>query len=263
LTTTEDKDSYEDSNEQNINYLQNAFEFLHYACSSPESIRPILFYYSWQFFAAFFANSLFKWASHATSHGMHVEKLNSLTDVEIRFSEDGSLWRVVDCLTVLGIPTICGRWLPIPKNRCLEYEEMNGLSHHMPKRMKLSEILGFDVYRFCDEVNQRCAKLGVPPFGSFMRYINGELHGYILVFVASNIARYRPALWQSVIEGSDEIAVKMNRSVTDAYSHYVRGAPISTDYVDVGHNFMSIVKNILERAQNDDYLKKDFKGSFA
>jgi hypothetical protein len=133
----------------------------------------------------------------------------------------------------------------------------------MRDEMKLSEILEFDVSEFCGEVNQRCAKLVLPPFGSFMRYINEELHGYILVFVASNIARYRPALWQNVVEGSGEIAVKMNHSVTNAYSHYVRGAPVSPSYYDASHNFMSIVKNILERAQNDDYLKKDFKGSFA
>jgi hypothetical protein len=263
LTTTEDKDSYENSNKQNVSYLQNSLEFLHYACSSPESIRPILFYYSWQFFAAFFANSLFGWGSHAKSHGMRVEKLDSLNDVEISFSKDGSLWRLVDCLTVLGIPTICGRLLPIPKNSCLEYEETNDLSHCMRDSMKLSEFLEFNVHGFCGEVNQRCAKLGLPSFGSFMRYINEELHGYILVFVASNIARYRPALWRNVVEGSDKMASTMNDEVNNAYSHYVRGAPFSQDYFDSSKNFMNIAKNILERTHNDQYLKQDFKGTFA
>lgn len=192
-----------------------------------------------------------------------LDVIGDLHTCVISFSKDGSLWRLVDCYTVLGIPTICGRWLSISKNRCLEYEGTNDLGHRMRDEMKLSEILELDVRGFCDEVNQRCAKRGLSPFGSFMRYINEELHGYILVFVASNIARYRPALWQNVVEGSDEMAVKMNRSVTDAYSHYVRGAPISPHCLDAEHNFMSIVKNILERAQNDHYLKEDFKGSFA
>ena len=262
LTTAEDKDSYEDSNKQNVSHLQNALEFVRYACSSPESIQPILFYYSWLFFAAFFANSLFRWESHERGHGMSVEHLDSLKDVEVRFRNDGALWRLVDCLTVLGIPTICGRLLPIPKNSCLEYEETNDLSHHMRDSTKLSEILQFNVKAFCADVNQRCDKLGLPTFGPFMRHINEELRGYILVFVASNIARYRPLLWRTVVEGSDEMAAKMNDEVNDAYSHYVRGTHLTKDYVDPSYNFMNIARRILELTQNDQYLKQGFKGTF-
>jgi len=264
LTTMENKDVFKEDNIQNINYLKNALEFLQYSCEGSKSIQPILFHYSWQFFVAFFTNSLFQWASAPTGHGIHTTKLDALPDLRISFDGGGSFGKLVDCLTVLGIPTFRSLWLPIPENKSLRFEA-NDLHNRLPckKKVCLPELLDFDVDAFCREVEAKYQSSGYAT-NMEVRYINEEVLGYIIVFVASNIARYRPALWHKVIEGTDELATKMNHSVMDSYSHCIRGAPSSSPNipVDEEHSFINAVKRILGWAQNHHYLKEHFDGSF-
>jgi hypothetical protein len=81
-----------------------------------------------------------------------------------------------------------------------------------------------------------------------MQCINLELLSYVLTFVASNIARYRPAPWKKVIEGSEELSSRMHQRTEDAYSHYIRGNQVLTYYLDKECSFLYNIKTILDFA---------------
>ena len=253
-------------NVQNTTYLRNAFEFLRYARNSPEDIQPILFHYSWQFFAAFFKYTFFKWSSPAGGHGIHV-MLDGLDSIEIQFSgrPGGSFQRLVDCLTILGIPTIFGKWLPIPEKKSLTFER-NDLNHSFVGGTKwhFTNILDFEVSEFVAEVGEKYKNWG---FGVHdVRRVNEELLGYVVVFVASNMARYRPALWMKVIDASDEPSLRAHNTVIESYAHYMLGSQILRDqniYLPDNENFMGSVKQIMMLAQNEHWLQDHFNGSFA
>jgi len=148
----------------------------------------------------------------------------------------------------------------MPENKSLRFEP-NDLHNRLPRKVSLSQVLDFNVDAFYRDVEARYQSSGFHP-NMDVRHINKQILGYIIVFAASNIARYRPALWHKVIEGTDELAAKMNRSVMDSYSHYIRGAPSSNTPVDEEYSFINTVKRILELAQNDHWLKEHFSGSF-
>jgi len=255
---------------ENITYLKNAFEFLSYASNSPLEIQPILFHYSWQLFSSFFKHTFFKWNSRATGHGIRIGRMEGPTDVEVELIDrsTGSFQRLLDCLNVLGVPTLYGNWLPTPENKSLRFEK-NELPHSLANRRKcpLTDILAFmstdQARKFVEEASTIYREQGYSLYSDLVRSINEELLSYVIVFVASSMARYRPALWRKVIDASDESSSKMYDSVNDAYSHYMRGRPLSTHYVDIQHSFLSDTKEIIERTQNKHWLETHFNGSFA
>ena len=95
-----------------------------------------------------------------------------------------------------------------------------------------------------------------------MQCINLELLSYVLTFVASNIARYRPAPWKKVIEGSEELSSRMHQRTEDAYSHYIRGNQVLTYYLDKECSFLYNIKTILDFPQNETWIRDQFIGSF-
>jgi hypothetical protein len=258
------KNKYE-INLQNTTYLKNALEFLNFGYTSPKEIKPILFFYSWNFFLAFFKYSLFKWGSSASSHGMSVIINDDLNDLKIKFSRKstGTFQRLMDCLTVLGIPTICNKWLPIPKRKSLSYMK-NDLKNSFSSKDEflLTDFMKFGILDFEQEINQKYGKLGFNKFDESMRCINEEILSYILVFIASNVARYKPSLWRIVMEGGNELSYNFQKKIEVAYLNYTKGSREKTKGLDISCNFLMNAKNIFELAQNDRWLKDNFIGSF-
>jgi hypothetical protein len=249
---------------QNITYLKNALEFLRYARDSPQDIQPILFHYSWEFFTAFFKYTLFRWDSPTNSRGILATGQGTLDCVEIEFpGKSGSFRRLVDCLAVLGIPTIFGKWLPIPEKKSLRFV-VNDLKHSFPDigPYRLVDFLSFQVREFTSEIGRRYGGMGQRRFDDNLRSINEWLLSYVLVFAASHLARYRPTLWRGVIDGSDELSATMRNEVIDAYGRYVFGPPTQGFYYRSGRTFLSDTKEIMEMAQDERWLQDHFNGSF-
>jgi len=169
---------------QNITYLKNALEFLRYARDSPQDIQPILFHYSWEFFTAFFKYTLFRWDSPANSRGILATGQGALDCVEIEFpGKSGSFRRLVDCLAVLGIPTIFGKWLPIPEKKSLRFV-VNDSKYSFPNvgPYRLVDFSSFPVGGFTSEIGRRYGGMGQRRFDDNLRSINEWLLSYILVF---------------------------------------------------------------------------------
>jgi hypothetical protein len=209
---------------------------------------------------------LFTWNSSARGHGISARISDSLSEIEVGFSHKstGSFQRLIDCYSVLGIPTIFSQWLPFPKNQPPEYQK-NDLQHALSSECKyrLTDLLTFRVTDFENEIGQKYGKLQYKSFNDHLRSINEELLGYVIVFVASNIARYRPAMWRKVIDAQDDLSFRMHESTINSYSLYVRGAPVGqAGLCNSSENFLNDVKGIFELAQDEYWLTNHFKGSF-
>ena len=72
----------------------------------------------------------------------------------------------------------------------------------LTSNITLEKILQFEVQRdFTRKINQKYSL----PFGSELIYLNEEILSYIIIFIASSIARYKPVLWKKVISGADKL----------------------------------------------------------
>ena len=65
------KENLEKLANQNTSFLNNSYELRQETIRVTDSIKPILSYYSWQQFFAFFIYTLFKWPMHSGGHGLH------------------------------------------------------------------------------------------------------------------------------------------------------------------------------------------------
>ena len=84
----------------------------------------------------------------------------------------------------------------------------------------------------------------------------------MLVFVASNLARYKPTLWDRVIRGSDDLSSTLHKRILDAYVHYTSRTRIGQGFMLEEGNFLRSIKTLLELAQNRRWLADYFIVSF-
>lgn len=198
-------------------FLRNSHDLWKETQKVTELIKPILFYYSWQQFAAFFIYTLFKWPNPARGHGIRYlsgENPDNLREVEIEFQNKGFFRRLVDSFVILGHPTAYGSWIPITTKTEMTYLE-NKIGLRIPiGKIKFVEILDFEPRKFMVEFNK------LYPHRYYGAHLDYLLTDFLIVFVASNIARYRPKLWNSVLEGKQEEEAKFNLSVEKAYTKF-------------------------------------------
>jgi len=124
-------------------------------------------------------------------------------------------------------------------------------------------LLNFEVPKFVREVSQKYGKMGFGGFDDRLLFINEGIVDYVLVFVASNLARYKPALWEKVIRGSDDLSACLQKRIQEAHIHYTSGSRTRLRYQLEKHgNFLRSIQKLLELAQNDKWLADHFIGSF-
>ena len=58
------------------------------------------------------------------------------------------------------------------------------------------------------------------PDVDYNRNLDYRLTDYLVVYVASNIARYRPAVWRAIIDGSGQMKSRFNQRIRTAYINY-------------------------------------------
>lgn len=208
---------------QNIIFLRNANQLWSEAKNVTDSIRPILLYYSWQQFNAFFIYTLFNWGKPSQGHGVRynlgVEKPDEIEGISIEFHNNGFFRRLVDTFVVLGNPSAYGPWIPLGENQGLFFEENRIESRLTLNKMKLVDVLKFDPQKFDLEFKS------IYPKRYYGSHIDTLLTDFLLIFIASNIARYRPHLWQDILIGKGNIDAEYNLKLKKAYRNY-----------DVSHN---------------------------
>jgi len=192
---------------QNVALLKNAMELWRTAIRTSDAILPILYHYSWHCFNSFFLYSFFRWEpQHSGSHGIFINEWSeNVLDIQIKFLEDGIFQRLVDSLTLLGVPLAFSSVIPVFEGDQLVFDINR---HYLPsssKSLTVKKLLCFEPIQYGNELMSHKDKLiYCPHLGNFENSItfpNIALKKYIIIFIASSIARYRPVFWNSIITG--------------------------------------------------------------
>lgn len=206
--------------DNNTIFLRNSHDLWKETQNVTDLIKPILFFYSWQQFAAFFIYTLFKWPNPARGHGVHYhsgKNPDNLREVTIEFQNKGFFRRLVDSFVILGHPTAYGSSIPMPAKTEMTYRE-NQIGLKIPiGKIKFVKILDFKPSEFNREFKKKF------PRKYYGAHIDVLLTDFLIVFVASNIARYRPKLWNSILEGKQEEEAKFKLRVEGAYKRFNTG----------------------------------------
>lgn len=186
------KDINETLVDQNVTFLYQAKTLRDIAASSDRVVRPILYYYSAVQLLAFFTYSLVRIDQPHHHHGLKLTNLQDCNDAVIRFMDSGFLPRVLDVFGILGVPS---RFSPIiVRNK--EIERYEGALCRSNKSVSVADLVNAD-------------------FGGF--HLSHDIRYYILLFVASNFARYKPAIWNKILFGR---GTKLYLAIQKAYSEF-------------------------------------------
>jgi len=192
--------------EQNIVLLKNAIEFWRIALQTSPSVAPVLYHYSLHCFISFFSYTFFKWEpEHVRSHGIHISKWgDGIMDIEVRISKQGLFQRLIDTWTILGACLAFSRFLPSFKGNEIEFIPNRHSISSTSQSLSLEQLLAFNSDDFEREVNSDLGEKRIKCL--FLSDSNHtptiDLRDYIIIFVASNIARYRPYIWNSILLGT-------------------------------------------------------------
>jgi len=200
---------------QNTILLRNSSEFWEAAQKVTEFIKPVLYHYSFQQFGAFFIYTMFRWPMPSSGHGINCALADNIEEVEVEFREIGFFKRLLDTFVVLGRPSAYGSCIPLGTKEGITFET-NTIPLRIPTdRAKLTEILDFKPLSFAKEF-----KL-MYPNALYDRGLDYRLTDFVVVFIASNIARYRPNLWRMIMNGRSKTEARFNLRVKTAYINYV------------------------------------------
>ena len=200
---------------QNTIFLRNSSEFWEAAQEVTEFIKPVLYHYSFQQFGAFFVYTMFKWPMPSSGHGIRCQLSENIEEIGVEFRATGFFKRLLDTFIVLGRPTAYGSWIPLGSKEGVVFKE-NTIPLRIPTdRVKLTEILDFKPLSFAK------AFKSMHPNAHYDRGLDYRLTDYLVIFIASNIARYRPNLWRMIISGRSKTEARFNLRVKTAYVNYV------------------------------------------
>ena len=195
---------------ENVTLLRKAIEHWRNATQATDSTAPILFHYSWHCFNSFFAYTFFRWKpQHSQSHGIRVSNLSDdVGKIVINISKKGGIFqRLVDTWSCLGCSLAFSEYLPMFKG-----DEIRFQANQMPflkeiSSLELSQLLKFNPYEYERAYWKRFGRESLvhnPSFSNSMGTPTKIMQSYLTLFVASSIARYRPALWSSILDGETE-----------------------------------------------------------
>ena len=207
---TEDYIKEKQVTEENIALLKNSIELWRNAMQTTEAIAPILFHYSWHCFNSFFAYTFFRWKpQHSRSHGIFVSKLtDDIGKIEITIDQkNGVFQRVVDTWSCLGVSLVFSGYLPMFKDNGIVFVANKIPFLNESTCFNVTQLLNFDA---CKQERRYWKEFGRenlvfnPSINFYMAVPSRILQNYLILFVASSIARYRPILWSSIISGETE-----------------------------------------------------------
>lgn len=189
--------------------LRQARRFIEMSSRSEDEIKPILLYYGIAQVCGFFVSSMCKYGLSG-SHGIKVDE-----NLNVSVLERGSFVRFLDVCSLLGVNS--------------EFTKFQWNS----AQNDFSESLSNTKYPFSRSLNTLLEDLDriIRSNPSLNRVASFDQVSYILLFVASHLARYRPELWKKIVEGQgqDTSMIAYRRVMENAqFFHYkVAGSVIA------------------------------------
>lgn len=187
---------------QNVALLKNAIELWREARRTSKAVAPVIYHYSLHCFVSFFNYTFFRWEpEHAHGHGIRISKWgNNIMDIEIEFLKQGIFQRLIDTWTLLGACLAISPFSPILEEEKIEFIPNERFLLRNSGNISLNDLLTFNSEDFEQEIKSDLH--GKLINRSFLQSApNNSIKDYLIVFIASNLARYRPYLWNSVLIG--------------------------------------------------------------
>jgi len=192
--------------EQNVALLKNAMELWRMASQTSVAVAPILYHYSWHCFNSFFIYTFFRWEpQHSRSHGIRAPPKDNIEDVKIQFlkRKDGLFQRLIDTWILLGASLVFSPFLPVYKENEINFVPNDRYLVSNSNEISLKQLMNFNSANFEKELYSNLKERPLSP--SFLinsAYLpTNTIKSYLVVFAASNLARYRPILWNSILIG--------------------------------------------------------------
>ena len=234
---------------QNSIFKRNSRELLEESYKVSDRIRPIIAYYAVQQYAAFFIYTVFKYpiTSVSAGHGLSIYwgegKEANINSIEVELHNTGFFRRFADTFTILGYPSAYSLWLPIQQENWQDVFVENFLSSRIePSKVGLLSLMnfGFKESERATEFQQKFPKQVYSDIADWF------LTDFILLFVASDLARYRPQLWKQVLEGKSKNEAEFNRRMKTVYDVFsIR----SDSYFQTFHHSIWSVFELLKRRE--------------
>lgn len=229
-------DSNPDLINNNISLLRNAIELGRTSITVGDSISPILLHYSFHCLMSFLNYTLFHWSpKHAKGHGLYtyIPPDNIPSNIILRLHPSGVFKRFIDVFTLLGCPIAFSQVIPIARKNKVEFIKNRVLIQNDQGKIQFKDIFNFEPRTWKDKLKLNDEENIESTFSGADGHLNNFLISYSVIFVVSNIARYRPALWNQILLGKDEFNIKIIQNYKGAIRHYA--------------SFITIVDNILSR----------------
>lgn len=190
--------------EENVALLKNAMELWRAATRTSDAVAPMLYHYSWHCFNSFFIYTFFRWEpQHAKSHGVRIVFGDNLEDIKIQMLKAGLFQRLIDTWTLIGVSLAFSPYLPMYQGNKLNFVPNNRYLLNQSNELSLEGLLTFNFTDFEKALysDRRKELLNCPFLINSIYLPNSTLKSYLVLFVASSLARYRPILWHSILTG--------------------------------------------------------------
>jgi hypothetical protein len=239
----------------NVALLKNAIELWRSASQTTDAIAPLMFHYSWHCFNAFFAYTFFRWKPrHGTSHGIEIpsETLNEdIMKLTVRFRKEektegetrGLFQRLIDTWTLLGASPAFSAFLPILEGNQIEFCPNQLFLLEKSKSLELAQLMNFDPVNDYERLYWKTyGREKLVQNTSFINSMNLPtciLQSYLILFIASSVARYRPILWSSVLSGGTQGEAALAFAYRNALLTYSQFGINSHSFLDQLASLMS------------------------
>lgn len=117
---------------------------------------------------------------------------------------------MIDTWTLHGVPLAFSRFLPVLQDKKMKFVPNNNYLLKFKAKKKygeisLPELLAFNSDDFENTLYSQDKKreLFGLAYRSGISFPNKTLKGYLVFFVASTLARYRPVVWHSILAGEN------------------------------------------------------------
>jgi hypothetical protein len=223
--------------EENVALLKNAIELWRKATQTTHAIAPILFHYSWHCFNSFFAYTFFRWGQkHSQSHGVYVSNMtDEIEKIKITIKKtDGIFQRTMDTWSCLGGNIAFSGVLPASEGNDFVFHSNQMPFFQETNCCELGQLLSFDPYYHERLYWKKFGKKELvinPSFNYWMGTPTQIMQSYLILFIASSIARYRPILWASILSGDTKEKAVFALSYRDALLRYAQFGLNSTSFL--------------------------------
>lgn len=203
--------------------IKAAKSYLQLASSAHILIRPTMLYYAYVSLGGAVSRAFFNWTRCSESHGLSISWGKGGNDMAVTIKDGGAFDRLVAALFLL-----CR--YPTPFDKIVTYSEKptahmgpgQFLEHfgkqelgHPLSRISITEIRRFNYRQVHDAVRSRH---GIHKGES--RPQTALLMDCLVLFMASSCARYRPALWESIMSGQVDDSCVLFDQVFERWTNF-------------------------------------------